>query len=82
MQFDYFVPTKILFGKGQLSNLHSQKLPGKKALIVISSGKSTRSNGYKSQMQGQQGEGDQHYRSGGAPRWGSGVERLRPQPEN
>ena len=30
----------------------------------------------------QQGEGDQHYRSGGAPRWGSGVERLRLQPEN
>jgi len=46
MQFDYYVPTKILFGKGQLANLHSQKLPGQKALIVISSGKSTRENGY------------------------------------
>ena len=53
MQFDYFVPTKILFGKGQLSNLHSQKLPGKKALIVISSGKSTRSNGYLSRVEEQ-----------------------------
>lgn len=53
MQFDYFVPTKILFGKGQLLNLHSQKLPGKKALIVISSGKSTRSNGYLSRVEEQ-----------------------------
>lgn len=53
MQFDYFVPTKILFGKGQLSNLHSQKLPGKKALIVISSGKSTRSNGYLARVEEQ-----------------------------
>lgn len=53
MQFDYFVPTKILFGKGQLANLHTQKLPGKKALIVISSGKSTRSNGYLARLEEQ-----------------------------
>ncbi|WP_283608264.1 iron-containing alcohol dehydrogenase [Faecalispora anaeroviscerum] len=53
MQFDYFVPTKVLFGKGQLSNLHLQKLPGKKALIVISSGKSTRSNGYLARVEEQ-----------------------------
>lgn len=46
MNFNYYIPTKLLFGKGQLSNLHSQKLPGKKALIVISSGKSIRVNGY------------------------------------
>lgn len=46
MNFNYFVPTKILFGRGQLGNLHKQNLPGKKALIVISSGKSTRENGY------------------------------------
>ncbi|ROR27267.1 alcohol dehydrogenase [Mobilisporobacter senegalensis] len=45
-QFNYYMPTRILFGKGQLNNLHEQKLPGRKALIVISSGKSTRSNGY------------------------------------
>lgn len=43
---NYFIPTKILFGKGQLGNLHTQKLPGKKALIVISSGQSVRRNGY------------------------------------
>ncbi len=46
MNFNYYIPTKLLFGKGQLGNLHNQKLPGKKALIIISSGKSTRSNGY------------------------------------
>ena len=46
MNFNYFIPTKLLFGKGQLSNLHKEKLPGNKALIVISSGKSTRANGY------------------------------------
>lgn len=46
MPFNYFVPTRILFGQGQIKNLHTQKLPGKKALIVISCGKSTRKFGY------------------------------------
>jgi alcohol dehydrogenase len=45
-QFQYFVPTKIMFGRGQVKNLHNCILPGKKALIVITSGKSTRDNGY------------------------------------
>jgi len=46
MSFDMYVPTRVLFGAGQLNNLKSQKMPGRKAMIVISSGKSTRSNGY------------------------------------
>lgn len=46
MHFNYFIPTKILFGRGQLGQLHKEALPGKKALIVISAGKSTRGNGY------------------------------------
>lgn len=46
MSFTMYVPTRVLFGAGQLNNLHVQKLPGKKAMIVISSGKSTRANGY------------------------------------
>lgn len=46
MSFNMYVPTRILFGAGQLNNLHAQKMPGKKAMIVISNGKSTRSNGY------------------------------------
>ncbi len=41
-----YVPTRTLFGAGQLNNLHTQKIPGKKAMIVISKGKSTRANGY------------------------------------
>lgn len=46
MSYNMYVPTRTLFGAGQLNNLHAQKMPGKKAMIVISNGKSTRSNGY------------------------------------
>ncbi|VBB04944.1 alcohol dehydrogenase iron-type [Lucifera butyrica] len=46
MSFTMYVPTKILFGAGMLDELHKQELPGKKAMIVISNGKSTRANGY------------------------------------
>ncbi|QQO07795.1 iron-containing alcohol dehydrogenase [Breznakiella homolactica] len=45
MSFQMYVPTRILFGPGQLDQLGKLKLPGKKALIVISNGKSTRANG-------------------------------------
>lgn len=45
MSFQMYVPTRILFGAGQLDNLHTQQLPGKKAMIVISNGKSTKENG-------------------------------------
>lgn len=44
-KFQYHIPTKILFGKGQLGNLHKQKLPGNKALIVVSSGGSVKKYG-------------------------------------
>ena len=53
MSFSYYIPTKILFGKGQLENLHTQNLPGKKALIVISAGKSVKSNGYLARVEEQ-----------------------------
>lgn len=46
MNFDYFIPTRILFGAGSLNKLESESLPGTKALIVISAGKSMRQNGY------------------------------------
>ena len=45
-QFCYDVPTRTIFGAGSLNTLHTQALPGKKALVVISNGKSTRANGY------------------------------------
>lgn len=46
MDFNMYVPTKILFGAGTLNELGNQQLPGKKAVIIISNGKSTRANGY------------------------------------
>lgn len=46
MSFNMYVPTRVLFGAGELNNLHTHKMPGKKAMIVISKGKSTRANGY------------------------------------
>lgn len=46
MSFNMYIPTRTLFGAGQLNNLHTQKMPGKKAMIVISNGKSARTNGY------------------------------------
>lgn len=46
MSFKVFMPTKWLFGQGALNELGRQTLPGKKALLVISCGKSTRENGY------------------------------------
>lgn len=53
MSFHYFIPTKILFGKGQLSNLYKENLPGKKALLVTSSGQSMKKHGYLSRVQEQ-----------------------------
>jgi alcohol dehydrogenase len=44
--FTFYMPTKLLFGEGQLSHLHEQELPGKKALIVTSNGQSTKKFGY------------------------------------
>lgn len=46
MNANIYTPTHILFGPGELNNLHAQPLPGKKALIVISNGTSTKRNGY------------------------------------
>ncbi|MCQ4935617.1 iron-containing alcohol dehydrogenase [Anaerotignum propionicum] len=53
MKFQYFIPTKILFGCGQLDKLHKQKLPGKKALLVISGGTSVKKYGYLARVQDQ-----------------------------
>lgn len=46
MSFQLYVPTKTLFGAGKLGELGNQAMPGKKAMIVISNGKSTRENSY------------------------------------
>jgi len=46
LQYKFLVSTKVLFGAGKLNELHTLALPGKKALLVISNGKSVRANGY------------------------------------
>ena len=45
MEFTMYVPTRFVFGSGRLRELHRQKLPGKKAILAISNGKSVRENG-------------------------------------
>lgn len=45
MSFNYYMPSRILFGKGKLGLLHTQKLPGTKALIVTSAGNSVKKYG-------------------------------------
>ncbi len=44
--FSVHIPTKILFGCGELKKLATEKLPGKKALIVISGGTAMKKYGY------------------------------------
>lgn len=46
MKFNYYIPSRLLFGRGQLEELHRHELPGKKALIVMSAGKSMKKYGY------------------------------------
>ena len=45
-EFKTYIPTKLLFGCGAINKLAELPLPGKKAFIVIGSGKSTRRFGY------------------------------------
>ncbi|MBU3213819.1 iron-containing alcohol dehydrogenase [Clostridium estertheticum] len=46
MNFNFSNPTNLVFGAGSLDKLGEQKMPGKKAMVLISNGKSTRANGY------------------------------------
>lgn len=41
MNFIFNNATKLLFGTGRLGELHNETLPGKKALLLTSNGKST-----------------------------------------
>ncbi len=45
MNFDFNNPTRILFGSGKLSELGNQPMPGKKALLLMSGGKSAKVSG-------------------------------------
>lgn len=57
MSFNFSVPTNALFGAGKLGELHTQintpmgAVHGRKALVVISNGKSTRTNGYLDRLE-------------------------------
>ncbi|MEG0456367.1 MAG: iron-containing alcohol dehydrogenase, partial [Bacteroides sp.] len=48
--FNQFIPTNLLFGCGSIKKLATEQLPGKKALIVISSGTSMHKYGYLDQV--------------------------------
>ena len=49
--FNFYMPTKVLFGPGKLNDLHAEVLPGKKALIITSNGNSTKKYGYLDRVQ-------------------------------
>ena len=57
MSFNFGVLTNAIFGAGKLKELHTQintpmgAVQGKKALVVISNGKSTRANGYLDRLE-------------------------------
>jgi len=51
--FIFFNPTRLYFGVGELNNLNTHVMPGKKALLVISNGKSTKYNGYLKRVEDQ-----------------------------
>jgi len=46
MTFNFNNPTNLIFGRGKLNELGNLPMPGKKALLLISNGKSTKENGY------------------------------------
>lgn len=46
MKFNFNNPTDLYFGTGSLNELGSLTMPGKKALVLISNGRSTIENGY------------------------------------
>jgi len=53
LKFNYYMPTRIIFGAGELNILSTTPyLPGKKALVVISSGNSMKKYGYLDRVRG------------------------------
>jgi alcohol dehydrogenase len=50
--FNFFMPTRIVFGPGKLAELSELPLPGRKALIVIGAGGSMRRLGYLERVAG------------------------------
>lgn len=46
MNFNFNNPTNLIFGNGMLNELSNLPMPGKKAMVLISNGKSTKAYGY------------------------------------
>lgn len=46
INFNFNNPTNLIFGSGKLNELESLPMPGAKAMVLISNGKSTKVNGY------------------------------------
>ncbi len=59
--FEFYNPTKIVFGSGKLDTLSEQALPGKKALLLISNGRSTKVNGSLDRVKAQLGKAGVQY---------------------
>lgn len=53
MNFNFNNPTNLIFGAGKLKELGNQKLPGRKALLLISSGNSVKTYGILDRVQEQ-----------------------------
>lgn len=54
LTYDTYVPTRVMLGLGMLSKLDEQPISGRRAFIIISSGKSPCANGYLSCREEQQ----------------------------
>ena len=59
--FNFYNPTRIVFGSGKLNTLSEQVLPGKKAMLLISNGKSTKVNGSLDKVKEQLAKADVEY---------------------
>lgn len=53
MSYVFNLPTKVLFGAGKINKLASLPMPGRKALLVISDGRSVRTNGSLEKVENQ-----------------------------
>ena len=61
MSFTVFIPTKWIFGTGALDELGKQTLPGKRALLVTSSGRSAKESGALDRVQAQLAQAGAEY---------------------
>ena len=61
INFNFYNPTNLIFGSGRLNDLGSQKMPGSKALLLISSGKSVKTYGTLDRVEEQLRKADVTY---------------------